>query len=86
MERLKVGTDEITLYRDRALVKQRVEIDVPVAAKATIRVRLPIGIDADDVVVLDRGELIVSELRVVDAPTGGAPPAAKPTTTEIWGM
>ncbi|MBL9015808.1 MAG: hypothetical protein JNL83_16605 [Myxococcales bacterium] len=75
--------DEITLYRDRALVKQRVEVDIPVAAKATVTVRLPIGLDADDLVVLDRGELIVSELRAVD--TTGAPvtaPAPKPAEPE----
>ena len=76
------GGDEITLYRDRALVKQRVEIDVPVAAKATVTVRLPIGIDADDVVILDRGELIVSELRALDAPAGDAAPAARPRELE----
>jgi hypothetical protein len=72
------GGDEITLYRDRALVKQRVEVVVPVAAKATITVRLPIGIDVDDIAVLDRGELIVSELRAADAQAGGAPPPPKP--------
>ncbi len=61
--------DEITLYRDRALVKQRVEVDIPTAAKATVTVRLPIGVDADDVVILDRGELIVSELRALESAT-----------------
>jgi len=75
------GGDQITLYRDRALVKQRVELDIPVAAKATVTVRLPIGIAADDVVVLDRGELIVSELRA-GAPDGAIVPAAPPIEIE----
>ena len=60
--------DELTLYRDRALVKQRVEVNIPPADSATVRVRLPIGTDVEDIVVLDRGELSVSELGAVTAP------------------
>lgn len=76
------SSDEITLYRDRALVKQRVEVDIPTAAKATVTVRLPIGIDADDVVVLDRGELIVSELRAASAAAGAEPAVPKHVEVE----
>lgn len=60
--------DEVTLYRDRALVKQRVEVNIPPADTATVTVRVPIGVDVDDVVVLERGELIVSELRAAGVP------------------
>lgn len=60
---------EITLYRDRALVKQHVDVEIPPADTATITVRLPIGVDVEDIVVLDRGELRVSELAAV-APAG----------------
>ena len=60
--------DELTLYRDRALVKQRVEVEIPPADTATVTVRVPIGVDVEDVVVLERGELSVSELRAVEVP------------------
>ncbi len=75
-------TDEVTLYRDLALIRQRVEIDVQPAELATVRVKIAAGVDPADVVVVDRGELTVSELRiantaeppvdaaVVHAPTG----------------
>lgn len=54
--------DELTLYRDRALVKQRVEVEIPPADTATVTMRVPIGVDVEDIVVLERGELGVSEL------------------------
>ncbi len=72
--------DELTLYRDRALVKQRVEVDIPPADTATVSVRVPIGVDVEDVVVLDRGELAVSELRAVEVARVAAP--AKKTEVE----
>lgn len=55
--------DEITLYRDRAVIKQRVELEVPVADRATVTVQIAEGVGIEDVVVLDRGELTISELR-----------------------
>ncbi len=60
--------DELTLYRDRALVKQQVEVEIPPADTATVTIRVPIGVDVEDIVVLERGELGVSEL------TAKAPP------------
>ncbi|MBA3462516.1 MAG: hypothetical protein H0T46_21320 [Deltaproteobacteria bacterium] len=61
------AVDQLTLYRDRTLVKQRVELDIPTADKATVTVRVPIGVDVEDVVIVDRGGLIVSELRATTA-------------------
>lgn len=56
------GGDEIALYRDRALVAQRVELVAPRAGPATHPVRLPAGVDPAAVRLLDRGELADVEL------------------------
>lgn len=66
-------SDAITLYRDRALVKQRIEVQIPPADTAKVTVRLPIGVDVEDVVVLDRGELGVSQLAAIDRPAAARP-------------
>ena len=72
--------DRVTLYRDRALVTQRVDIVVtdgaPTGTTATTRVKLAAGVGPDDVVVLDRGGLTVSALRVAGA-------SAAPTEVEL---
>lgn len=52
--------DEITLYRDRAVVRTRFDVTVPEADKATITLDVPSGVDVDDVVVLEHGELTVT--------------------------
>jgi hypothetical protein len=52
-----VAGDEIVLYRDRAVVLQRVELTAPRAGPARIALRLPGGLDASDAAILDRGEL-----------------------------
>lgn len=54
---------EITLYRDRAVIKQRIEVAVPNAARSVVTVSVPAGVNVEDVVVLDRGQLTISELR-----------------------
>jgi hypothetical protein len=54
--------DEVTLYRDAAFVHQRVEVDVAPAQVAHVQITVAAGLDADDVVVPDRGELVVKEL------------------------
>lgn len=74
--------DELTLYRDRALVKQRVEVEIPPADTATVTVRVPIGVDVEDVVVLERGELSVSELRAVEVPAAEIKKTKKEEATE----
>ena len=66
---------EVALYRDRAIVAQRVDVDVPPAALATVRVTVAAGVSADDVLVLDRGELAVT-VRAA-APPAGPPPSAE---------
>jgi hypothetical protein len=71
----RADADELTLFRDRTLVKQRVELDIPTADKATVTVRVPIGVNAEDVVVLDRGDLTISELRASGEHAAAAAPA-----------
>jgi hypothetical protein len=66
--------DELTLYRDRAVIKQRVQVAVANAARSVVTVSVPPGVRVEDVVVLDRGQLTISELRGSSA--GMATPAA----------
>lgn len=77
--------DEITLYRDRALVSQRVEVDLGPARTAQITVRLPPGLDADQLVVLDAAGLAISGLHVPAGDPAEAdaepPPAPRAPTT-----
>ncbi len=74
--------DEITLYRDRAVIRQRVELVVPVADRATVTVTIAAGVQIEDVVVLDRGDLTISELRGTSA-TVPALPTAPTGPTEL---
>jgi hypothetical protein len=80
--------DDIVLYRDRALVIQRIEIVAERAGPATRALRLPAGVGAGDVEVIDRGELGVAGLRIADA-AGDAPvrapahPPAEPSDDPI---
>jgi hypothetical protein len=61
------GGDEIVLYRDRALIAQRVELVAPRAGPVALALRLPAGVDPAAVQVLDRGELAAAELRAAGA-------------------
>jgi hypothetical protein len=71
--------ETITLYRDRAVVKQRVEVVVP-AGTTAIAIKIAAGVRPDDLAILDRGELTISALRIAsaiaDAPPRGTDAAA----------
>jgi hypothetical protein len=71
------GSGEVVLYRDRALVRQRVEFEVPPAGYATVRVKIAAGVSADDIVVVERDRFTIRELHVPGDPT----PKAKPKPT-----
>ncbi|HEX2685211.1 MAG TPA: hypothetical protein VHN14_01270 [Kofleriaceae bacterium] len=75
-------SDEVTLYRDRALVKQRVDVVVPPADTATVSIKVAAGVDPDDLVILDRGELVVSALRVLPARPDAPGPVARAAAAE----
>jgi hypothetical protein len=85
--------DELTLYRDRAVVRTRFDVTVPEADKATIALDVPAGVDVDDIVVLDHGELTVTPVTeparpdakvrfTVAAPHAGRYPLALGYTTD----
>ena len=57
--------DELTLYRDAAFIHQRLDVDVAPAQLAHVQLTVAAGIDADDVVVPDRGELTIVEVHAV---------------------
>ena len=62
-----IAGDEIALYRDRALIAQRVELVAPRAGPAAIALHLPAGVDPGAVQVLDGGGLADVELRATGA-------------------
>ena len=75
--------DQITLYRDRALIFQRVELVAAHAGPITRVLQLPAGVAASDIEIVDRGELAAAELRIAGASAdpparGAAAPPAEP--------
>ena len=61
------GGDDIALYRDVAVVRQHVALDLP-ATPTTVRARLAAGVRSEQVVVIDRGGVTIRSLRGVPAP------------------
>jgi hypothetical protein len=59
--------DDITIYRDAALIRQRIELDLP-ATPTTVKTMLASGVAADQIVVLDRGGLDITSLRAKTTP------------------
>ena len=78
--------DDITLYRDAAVIRQRVVLRVP-AAPTTITVKTATGVSADEVIVLDRGGLTIAALHGKAAPAaataGDAPGRAPERASEL---
>ena len=72
-----IAGDEVTLYRDRALVAQRVDVVVPPADTTRVAIKVAAGVAPGDLVILDRGELVVSALRVANAVEDEPGPAAR---------
>lgn len=54
--------DDLTLYRDWAIIKQRVELDVN--STLTKSIDIAAGVNADQVIVLERGGLTVTSLHI----------------------
>jgi hypothetical protein len=73
---LPIDGSDITLYRDAALVRQRVELAVPAGGMATVRVRIPAGLGAADVHVFPQGGLELAALREPGAVKTLPPPPA----------
>jgi hypothetical protein len=70
--------DDVTLYRDVAVVRQRVTLELSTAA-ATITVPIAAEVAADQVIVLDRGEVMIDALHVPRMRADEPPGAARPT-------
>jgi len=75
------GSD-VTLYRDLALVRQRVELDVPASGVATVRVRIPAGLGAALVHALPQAGLALVALREPGAVRAALPPPAPEPSAE----
>lgn len=60
--------DDVTLYRDAAVIRQRVELDLP-ATPTTVTVNLATGVAADQIVLLDRGGLAITGIHAKTAPS-----------------
>lgn len=74
--------DELTLYRDASLVRQRVEVDIGPAEKAHVKVLVPAGLNADDLAISDRGELSI-DVAIADAPSQPDPDGARPSAPTV---
>lgn len=72
----RARSGEITLYRDRAVIHQRVELVVPATGVGRVRVQIAAGVAVDDVYVVERDRLGRAELRQLRGPP--PPPAAVP--------
>lgn len=57
-----VEGNEVVLYRDAAMIRQRVEVDVTTEGKAALDIAA--GVEADAIVMPDLGALSVKQLRV----------------------
>jgi len=64
----RASSGEVTLYRDRALVHQRVDVDVPRTGPARVRVRIAAGVRVDEVHVVERDRFAIAELRQLHGP------------------
>lgn len=58
----RANGDDLTLYRDWAIIKQRIELDVKSTGSKSIDIAA--GVSADKVIVLDRGGLAITSLHI----------------------
>jgi hypothetical protein len=58
----RASGDDLTLYRDWAIIKQHVELDVTATLSKSVEVAA--GVTADRVIVLDRGGLTITSLHI----------------------
>jgi hypothetical protein len=74
---------ELTLYRDRALVAQRVELMVPAGGRATAAIRIAPRLSLDDLQIIERGGLVVVGRRLAGAPAPPVPSRPAPVEDPI---
>jgi hypothetical protein len=71
------ATNDVTLFRDVALVRQRIELQLPAGA-STATVKLAAGVTGQQLVVLDRGGLVVAAVHVAGTPVATVVPVEVP--------
>jgi hypothetical protein len=59
--------DDVTLYRDHAVIRQRLELGLP-ATPTTVKAMLATGVSADQIVLIDRGGLAITGLHAQTSP------------------
>jgi len=79
--------DDITLYRDIAVIRQRVVVDVPAVA-ATVHIAIAAGVRPDQVLVLDRGGATIRAVHgaidpAADDHAGALPAAFDPRDPDV---
>ena len=65
--RAVLAGNDVTLYRDVALVRQRVELDLP-ATPTTVTIHAAAGLDGLEVALVDRGGIDVTGIHVASKP------------------
>src|ERR1700689_5091031 len=73
------AASDVTLYRDVAVVRQRIEVDVAAHA-ATVAIQIAAGVAPDKLVVIDRGGLTIAGVHVA-ATTAAI--ASEPTAVHV---
>lgn len=75
------ATNDLTLYRDLALVRQRVELVVPAGASSA-SVKVAAGVTGQQIVLVERGALKISALHVQGVAATPKPPAEEAPAEE----
>lgn len=63
---------EITLYKDGAQIRRRIDIDIPASNVGVAKVRVGAGVTIEEVSVVDRGGLTVREIRAAGGTASGS--------------
>jgi hypothetical protein len=74
--------DDITLYRDVAVIRQRVALDLP-ATPTTITLKLASGVAADQITLLDRGGVAITGLHARTVAGDAAANHGEPTVEDL---
>lgn len=77
--------DDITLYRDAALIRQRIVLNVP-ATPTTFRVQIPTGVTAEQLILVDRGGLSITAMHLAFAAKVEGEAAEAPTKPAELGL
>jgi len=59
--------DDVTLYRDAAVIRQRIVLDLPATA-TTVKAQLATGVAADQIMIVDRGGVTITGIHAKTTP------------------